>query len=126
MDAKRVNTNFFSPEAVADPYSLYDEVRAVGNVAWNELLAGWMIAGFDAAAAVLTDNERFAEVNSGPELIFWFAAPNMITVDGRYHRRLRGSLAPLFTRSAVAKWEPRVTEVVKELVAPLAAGTDSY
>ena len=50
----------------------------------------------------------------------------MITVDGPYHRRLRGALSPLFTRSAIAKWEKRVGEVVEGMLAPLVAGNDSF
>jgi cytochrome P450 len=44
-------------------------------------------------------------------------------VDGPYHRRLRGALAPLFTRSVTAKWESRVGEVVDRLLAPFATSS---
>jgi cytochrome P450 len=50
----------------------------------------------------------------------------LISVDGPYHRRLRGALAPLFTRSATARWEKRVGEVVEGMLAPLVAGDDSF
>jgi len=65
-------------------------------------------------------------LNGDPELIFWFDAPNMITVDVDYHRRLRGALASLFTRPAVARWEKRAGEIVDGLLAPLVRGSSSF
>ena len=115
--------DFSSQEAMDDPYSLYDEIRATGNVVRNPDADAWMVVGFEEAMSILTDNgDRFAELNSDPRVRLWFDAPNMIMVDGAEHRRLRGALAPLFTRSAVAKWERRVAEVVDDLLAPLVAG----
>ena len=49
----------------------------------------------------------------------------MIMVDGAEHQRLRNPLSPLFTRSAAAKWEPRVREVVEELLTPVVEGADT-
>jgi cytochrome P450 len=124
---RRIDTNFFTPEAIADPFSLYDDLRSRGSVFWNDLMHAWNVFGFDEVSAVLSDRgERYVEVNGDPELIYWFEAPNMITVDGSYHRRLRGAIEPMFTRSATAKWEQRVREVVEELVTPLADGTRGY
>jgi cytochrome P450 len=126
LPRKQVDTNFFDPAFREDPFPLYEQIRAVGNVVWNGPLAGWVVVGYDEAAAVLTDpGERFAILSGDPELTFWFEAPNMITVDGPSHHRLRAALAPLFTLRAVAKWEQRVAEVAAQLVAPLASGDES-
>jgi cytochrome P450 len=122
-----LDVDFFGPEFKEDPFPVYEEVRGVGNVVWNELLPGWMVVGYDEAVSVLTDpGDRFAILSGDPELTFWFEAPNMITVDGPQHRRLRGALSPLFTRGAIGRWEPRVAEVVEELLAPLVAGHESF
>jgi cytochrome P450 len=120
--------DFFGPAFKGEnPYPLYEEIRSVGNVVWNDLLPGWMIVGFDEAMSVRTDpGVRFAQVINDLSLTPWFEAQNMITVDGPEHRRLRGALSPLFTRSAIAKWERRVQEVVEEMLAPLVAGHDSF
>ena len=111
-----------------NPYPLYEEVRAVGNVVWNDQLPGWMVVGFDESLAVLINQgECFAQLAGDPEMNPWFEAPNMITVDGPYHRQLRGALSPLFTRRrTVAKWERRVGEVVEGMLAPLVAGHDRF
>src|SRR6516164_4483726 len=103
-----------------DPFPLYEEIRAVGNVVWNDVLGGWLVVGYDDCLSVVTDSgHRFVQLSGDPELTFWFEAPNMIAADGPEHRRLRGALAPLFTRSAVAKWEARVREVVADMLAPM-------
>jgi cytochrome P450 len=96
-------------------------------VVWNSVLGGWVVVGYDECLSVVTNaGGHFVQLSGDPELTFWFEAPNMIGVDGPEHRRLRGALAPLFTRSAVAKWEKRIREVVRELLAPLVAGNDSF
>jgi cytochrome P450 len=127
VNRKQLDTNFFDPSYMEDPFPLYQEIRAVGNVVWNSVLGGWVVVGYDECLSVVTNaGGHFVQLSGDPELTFWFEAPNMIGVDGPEHRRLRGALAPLFTRSAVAKWEKRIREVVRELLAPLVAGNDSF
>jgi cytochrome P450 len=127
MDRAQCDVDFLGPNFMQDPYSLYEEVRLAGDVVWNQLLPGWMVVGFESAVSVLSDHAgRFAQLAGEPKLTPWFEAPNMITVDGAEHRRLRGILSPLFTRTAIAKWEQRVRDVVQELLAPLVAGHDSF
>jgi cytochrome P450 len=127
MNRDELPVNLFSESFKEDPFAVYEKVRAVGNVVWNELLPGWMVVGYEECLSALTDTgDRFAILSGDPELTFWFEAPNVITVDGPQHRRLRGALSPLFTRRAIAKWEQRVAEVVQDLLAPLAAGIKSF
>jgi cytochrome P450 len=127
LERKQSDTNFFDPASREDPFPLYEEMRAIGNVVWSGPLQGWVVLGFEEAVSVLTDpGDRFAILSGDPEITFWFEAPNMITVDGPYHQRLRSALAPLFTRNSIAKWERRVGEVVDQLLAPLSDGTDSF
>jgi cytochrome P450 len=122
----RLDVDFFHPSFLADPYSTYEQIRAVSNgPVWNELVHGWVIVGFEEGVGVMTDNQRFVMINAA-ETSPWFEAPNMITVDGEQHRRLRGALASLFTRTAVAKWEARIHEVVASILEPLVAGNDSF
>jgi cytochrome P450 len=85
------------------------------------------VVGYDECLSVVTNAAgHFVQLSGDPELTFWFEAPNMIGVDGPEHRRLRGALAPLFSRSYVAKWEKRIAEVVRQLLAPMVAGNDSF
>ncbi|MDA8047237.1 MAG: cytochrome P450 [Actinomycetota bacterium] len=127
MPSKQVDTNFFDPAYMEDPFPLYEEVRAVGNVVWNQLLEGWVVVGYEEGLSVLTDDGgRFTTLSGDPEITFWFEAPNMIATDGPEHRRLRNALAPLFTRREVARWEARITEVVGRLVDPMTTGGSSF
>ena len=50
----------------------------------------------------------------------------MIIADGAEHRRLRQGLARYFTPAYAATWEPRIAEVVEELLAPLAEEGASF
>ena len=43
MQRKQLDTNFFDPAFMEDPFPLYEEIRAVGNVVWNGLLPGWVV-----------------------------------------------------------------------------------
>jgi cytochrome P450 len=127
MKRAQLDVNLLAPEIIQDPYPMYEQIRALGNVVWNGLLNAWTVVGYDEGAAVLSDEgDKWVMLNSDPEIIPWFHAPNMITVDGDYHRRLRGPLAPLFTARAVAHWERRVTEVVDDLLTPLVRGSNTF
>jgi cytochrome P450 len=126
MTRARLDIDFFTPSFIADPYPVYEEIRALSNgPVWNDLLHGWVIVGFEEAVGVMTDTARFHMMNTA-DMTPWFEAPNMITVDGDLHRRLRGALAPLFTRTAIARWSERISEVVGTILQPLVAGNESF
>jgi cytochrome P450 len=123
----QVDSNFFDPAYLSDPYPFYDEIRAVANVVWNDVINGWVIVSFDECAQVFVDpGDKIGVMSGDPEITFWFEGDNMIGSDGALHKRLRGALAPLFTRQATAKWEKRVREVVDRLFDPIAAGGHSF
>ena len=125
MEVARLDVNFAEPSTIADPYPVYEAIRAAGRVVWNDPLGVWMVPGFDDCVEVLGDPQRFARLTD-PAVAFWHDAPNMITVEGADHHRLRHCLSPFFTRSAVARWERRVAEVVDDLLAPLLDGEGSF
>jgi len=126
LHRREIDVDFSDPGYREDPFPLYEQIRAVGNVVWNTALQAWVVVGYEECAAVLKDAAGFAILSGDPELTFWFEAPNMITTDGPLHHRLRVALAPLFTRSAVARWERRVTEVVQQLLARLVDGDRTF
>jgi len=127
MDRRQRDVNFFDSAVIEDPFPHYEDVRATGRAVWNDIIQGWMVPGFDDCATVLTDDgEHFTAVPSTPEILPWFEAPTMISVDGEMHRRLRNCLSPLFTRRTVAHWEERVRVVVDKLLAPLDEGDESF
>src|SRR2546430_2304853 len=50
------------PDAVSDPYALYDELRARGRILWVEQLNRWLVTGHRQALTILrhekTSNDR--------------------------------------------------------------------
>ena len=120
MGRIQLDVDVMDPALVADPFPFYEELRTTGRAVWNGLLGGWMVPGFDDCSTVLSDDgSRFTAVPADPEVLPWFEAPTMISVDGEAHQRLRGCLAPLFTRRQIARWEERVKAVVDQLLEPL-------
>jgi len=129
MTTPRVDVNFSDPAVIADPFPVYEEIRAAGRVVWNGAVNAWMVPGYDDCVDVLSDTkgERFGTVGARyPEVTFWFDAPNMIIADPPDHRRLRHGLATYFTPASIAKWESRVREVVDRLLTPLAEGRENF
>ncbi len=119
----RVDVDFSDPAVISDAFRVCEEIRAAGRVVWNGIQQGWMVTGFDDCSEVFSDTkgERFSMLGAyNPEATFWFDAPNMIIVDGSEHRRLRQGLARYFTPAEIARrWEPRVREVVHDVLTPL-------
>jgi cytochrome P450 len=120
MRTPHLDVNFFQRAVIDDPFPLYEEIRSTGRLVWNDTLQIWMVPGFNDCVSVLADKgERFGTTNGDREVVFFFEVDNMIMVDAAEHTRLRAGLKPLFVRTAVAKWEARIREVVDELLRPL-------
>jgi cytochrome P450 len=127
MTVPRLDVDFSDPAVIADPFPIFEEIRAAGRVVWNDALGAWMIPGYDDIVEVLSDTRgsRFAVV--GAEVFFWFDSPTMITIDGSEHGRLRQPLARYFTPAEMTRrWEPRIREVVDDLLAPLAERHETF
>src|SRR5438067_665471 len=127
MRTPRLDVDFADPALISDPFSTWEEVRAAGRVVWNGTQRGWMVTGYDDCSTVFDDTwgERFGMFSR--EVLFWFDAPNMISVDGKEHRRLRRGLARYFTPAATRRaWEARVREVVEDFLAPLVQRSEEH
>ena len=119
MGRAQFDIDLFDPAFIADPFPVYEEIRETGRIVWNDILGSWMVPGYDDCIEILTKGAgRFAQMNTA-ELTPWFEAPNMISVDGTEHTRLRNVLKPYFTRQAIGQWETRVGNIVNELLWPL-------
>ncbi len=130
MKVPQVDVDLLSDAAVrADPFPVYERIRAAGRVVWNGIMASWMVAGFDDCTELLLDprQERFGQIGARyPEATFWFEAPNMIIADGAEHTRLRQGVSRYFTPSYAARWERRVREVVQDLLEPITYGEGEF
>src|SRR5260370_34395626 len=105
MARRQLDTNFFDQAFIEDPFPLYEEIRSVGNVGWNETVSGWVTVGYDECVEVLADaGDRFAILAGDPELTFRFEGANMSTGGGHRHRRVRGGLCPSLLRGERGGW----------------------
>jgi len=116
-----------------DPFPLFADVRAAGPVHDVTLADGhraFLVVGYAAArealnhphlskdmhAALARDGAVVAEGLPGPDF-----ARHMLSVDPPDHTRLRGLAAKAFTRTRMDSLEPRIRQIVAELLDDLAA-----
>jgi cytochrome P450 len=117
--------SLFDPSVRADPYPLYEQVRAVSPVP----VAGGLVtvfAGFDDCEAVLrhpearSDRRRsavFARVAASPGGLPWGEQkPPFLFLDPPDHTRLRRLVSQAFTARRVERLRPAVRELVTELL----------
>ncbi|HEX6568326.1 MAG TPA: cytochrome P450 [Acidimicrobiales bacterium] len=113
------------PRWVADPYPIWDELRATCPVAHSNRYGGtWMPVRHEDVAAVAYDTEHFtsrsvvvSEVRPGPDDLpapIGLAPP--ITSDPPFHALARRLLLPAFSPKRIAALEPFTRELCVELL----------
>jgi len=115
---KALSINFDTPEIIANPYPVYEQIRAAGRLVRNELLGTWMVTGYQDVQTLFTNPPEFSNsiygMPSGPDVLRGNSM--MISVDPPEHGPLRRVAAAAFRRSSVAKLEKTITEVVDSLL----------
>ena len=112
------------PQWVANPYPIWDELRARCPVAHSDRYGGtWLPVRHDDVAAVAYDTEHFtsrsvivSEVRPGPDDLpapIGIAPP--ITSDPPFHSMARRLLLPAFSAKRVATFEPFTRHLCAEL-----------
>jgi cytochrome P450 len=107
----------------ADPYPIWDELRASCPVAHSDRYGGvWLPTRFEDVAAVAYDTERFtsrsiivSKFRPPQELAPAGVAPP-ISSDPPFHKDARRMLLPVFSPQAVAKLEPSTRAYCRELI----------
>jgi cytochrome P450 len=113
------------PQWVADPYPIWDELRATCLVAHSDRYGGtWLPVGHEDVAAVAYDTEHFtsravvvSEVRPGPDDLpapIGLAPP--ITSDPPFHALARRLLLPAFSPKPIQALEPFTRELCVELL----------
>ena len=108
-----------------DPYPAYRTLRAHDPVHWSELSRGWVVSRFDHVDAILRDHQRFGSDerragDAGPDYVPPFPEGRSILIlDPPDHTRLRGLVTRAFTPRAIEALEPRINEIVDEILADL-------
>ncbi len=116
------------PEYIANPYSLYKQLRMEDPVLWDEGARGWVLTGYTAVVATLRDPrlsaERFMMDTSWvPEELRETLEPpihaltrQMLFLDPPDHTRLRSLVAKAFTPRVVEAMRPHIQQIVDDLL----------
>ena len=123
----------FSPfgQTSNDPYPVYAAMREAGRVLRSPLGA-LIVHRYDDVRATHADHESFSMgalagmggegTGTGMAGADFLLAQSMLTADPPDHSRLRRVVNRAFTPRSIAALEPRVRQIARELLAPLAGG----
>ncbi len=116
------------PNSLADPYPLFEQMRAENPVYWNDLVGGWVLTGYSAAVAVLRDPRSSSRRHADDRSQLPEAAREqtrelrnhlllmMGVSDPPDHTRLRALVNKAFTPRTVETMRPRIQQVADELL----------
>jgi cytochrome P450 len=123
-----VQYNPFTPEALANPYPMYRELREHAPMYRSELMDGWVLTRYEDVLAVLKHprmsadrrrarNRMVAQAMAAQEEAGPFSqASTMLSSDPPEHTRLRGLVSKAFTAKVVEQMRPRIQEIVDHLL----------
>jgi cytochrome P450 len=128
----------FGPQVVRDPYPEYARMRETGRVLTTSYGAT-IVHRYEDVREVHLDHERFSmgAAAGGFQMMAgggggggaggmgggdFLMAQTMLTADPPDHERLRRVVNRAFTPRSISDLEPRVHEICRELLAPLAKG----
>jgi len=116
-----------------DPYDLLDELRATAPVHWSPLLGSWVVTSYDEVNRALRGDwllhDRVeinvrgipAPVRDGYAGLVTHISNWLGFTDGPKHSRMREVSRQLVNPGLAAKLQPRVTRLVREMVAQMRA-----
>src|SRR6185295_19845786 len=121
--------DLFNPAAAADPYPVYDRLRAEAPIYWNEHFYAWMLTRYADVKALLTD-PRIGASQLGNHMppglpddlqaswaeITRFATLWITSMDPPDHTRLRRLLNVGFKPRLVENLRPRIQAIADELL----------
>ncbi|GGV77027.1 cytochrome P450 [Streptomyces thermoviolaceus] len=112
---------------VRNPYPVYAALRERGPVHKVRIPEGteaWLVVGYEAGRAMLTDprlSKQWKNASETMPISSPAAGPHMLNTDPPDHGRLRKLVAREFTARRVEQLGPRVQEITDELLDAMAA-----
>ncbi len=118
-----------APEALADPFPLYRQLREHDPVYWSERFGAWLITRHDGVVRCLRDPRLSAaragamfarmpaEVQDRTRTLRAAFSHWMLMMDPPDHTRLRSLVAKAFAPSLVTRLRPRVEALVDQALA---------
>ncbi len=118
-----VTYNPLSHRVFTDPYPTYAMLRTRDPVHWSSLSSAWVVSRYQDIDAILRDHRRFSndfehrtpsrrrqgQLNPAVD-------KSMLFVDPPDHTRLRSLVSKAFTPKTIEALEPRVREIMSELL----------
>jgi len=116
-------TGIFDPAVRPDPYPLYAALRESARVTHDPGSGIWFLFGYEECSQALRETERFSAERTPPGGEPPRAAGrSMLRSDPPDHTRIRNTVSRAFTPRAIAALEPRIQEIVEQLLAELVPG----
>src|SRR6201992_3077658 len=117
-----------SPDFYAgDPYPAYCELRATAPVCWNDVTKFWALLKYEDIRFVSSNPALFSSAEGitipDPQLPSPVQEGNLIFSDPPRHRQLRKLINSWVTRRRVAVLEPKIREIVRGILDPVAPGS---
>ena len=117
-----VSFDLTSAKVRANPYDIYERIRAKDPIHRMRLINAWAMTGYGDAQEVLSDHKRFS---SGDNKLQYAPYRTMLDLDPPDHTRLRALVSKAFTPRSVSALGPRIQEIVDELLDSV-AGKDRF
>jgi cytochrome P450 len=128
--ASSFDSLLFTPEFFADPYPLFQRLRAEAPVWWSEKLGGWVLTRYDDVVNALRDVKSFSSAGRVTHLLRQLPAEvrrqvaqlerhyevGLAHSDPPSHTRIRSLLTKVFTPRMVETIRPRIQAVTNELL----------
>jgi len=134
--ATQIQSDMFTNDVIADPYTYYGRLRDEDPVHWNEAYALWAVTRYDDLVWLTRHHELFSSavfkndprpayppINESDQDLYEFVknyqGDQFIQHDRPEHLEMRRVLHSYFTPKAMEAWRPFVQDAVNELLSRL-------
>jgi cytochrome P450 len=124
-----VQSIFFDPAVLANPFSLFEQLRSTGSIIQipmpfaPETQTAWLVTQFAEAVQVLKDRRFVVSGGIGntgdpsvPEIPGFLAGRTMVNMNEPDHTRLRNLVSKAFTPRYIEGLRPRIQALAEELL----------
>ncbi len=127
-----VTYNPLSHHVFTDPYPTYATLRTRDPVHWSTLSSAWVVSRYQDIDVILRDHRRFSsdfenrtQLSQRQGQINPAVDKSLLFLDPPEHTRLRSLVSKAFTPRTIETLEPRVREIMSELLDQI-ANPESY
>jgi cytochrome P450 len=121
--------SLFTPEALVDPYPVYERLRAEDPVHWDDQFHAWLLTRYADVKTFLYDPRASSKLGHKDEFaglpddlqemvtdIYQFLSLWLSAIDPPEHRRLRHLLSAGFKPRLIENLRPRIQDIADELL----------